>query len=68
MESTQVLSIVLREMTSYAAGWRLDWSNFDGRDLRRQLYELRDWAHDACAGKTDEEYTQGTKFREEQRL
>ncbi len=66
METEKILAIVLREMTAYGYGWRLDWNDFDGRTLRNQLNSLNAWATDALDGETDDEYTDGTRFCETQ--
>lgn len=60
MTDKEILTIVLREMTAIGQGWRLDWSDFDGRTLRDQLNSLASWAEE---GKGD--YTEGTEFIEE---
>ena len=67
MEAREILEIVLREMRAYGSGWRMNWSDFDGRTLRHQLGQLAAWAEDALAGERDCEgdYTAGTRFEEE---
>jgi len=62
MTEKEILNNVLREMTAIGRGWRSDWSDFDGRTLRAQLDDIKNWA---CDNPT-EEYTQGTEFEENQ--
>ena len=64
MEAKKVLDVVMREMCAFGQGWRADWSDFDGRALRRQLEHLAGWAEDALTGK-DSDYTQGSQFLDE---
>jgi len=65
MNAEKVLDIVLREMQAYGCGWRNDWSDFDGRQLRGQLIELALWAKKALAEEVvDGDYIEGTKFYE----
>lgn len=59
--AANVLAVVLREMMAYAAGWRLDWSDFDGRTLRDQLSDLATWAEKALVEEV-EEFQCGTHF------
>ena len=62
MDAKDVLVIVLREMTAYGQGWRNDWYNFDGRQLRKQLGKLADWAGTALLSAEAIDYDKGTKF------
>ncbi len=62
----QVLEITLGEMQQIGAGWRVDWSGFDGRYLRSQLDDLAKWANQAARDETRVEYTAGTNFHKEQ--
>lgn len=62
MEAKEVLNVVLREMCAYGEGWRNDWSNFDGRYLRRQLNALAGWAEKALASEEVSNYTVGSEF------
>lgn len=59
----KVLSTVLREMRAYGAGWRMDWSGFDGRTLRDQLGGLADWAEAMLKDNAEwQDYNEGTEF------
>ena len=62
MKSEKVLEIVLREMNAYGAGWRMNWSDFDGRSLRSQLNEISKFADKALASETDIDYNWGSEF------
>ena len=53
-----ILKIVLREMKAIGEGWRMDWSDFDGRTLRDQLNNLAEWAETG----DDPDYTSGSEF------
>lgn len=64
MDAKAVLDVVLREAYAYAYGWRLDWSDFDGRTLLRQISDLKKWAEQALEQEDMPEYTQGTEFLE----
>lgn len=46
---SQRANAAIDALTSISAGWRADWSDFDGRTLRDQLREVID----ALAGRTD---------------
>ena len=62
MDTKKVLDIVIREMGAYTQAWRLDWSDFDGRYLSKQMSELADWAKEAEASAEDSDYTGGSDF------
>ena len=62
MDAKDVLVIVLREMTAYGQGWRNDWGNFDGRQLRKQLKKLAEWAETALLSAEAIDYDKGTEF------
>ena len=64
MDTDRILEIVLREMTAYGQGYRLDWSDFDGRTLRDQLNRIRDWAIRAKTDPNIFEYKAGSIFLE----
>ena len=57
MNTDDVLKIVLREMRAYGQAWRIDWYDFDGRQLRDQLDGIAEWAENPT-----EDYTEGTEF------
>ena len=63
----EVLKVVLREMCAYGEAWRLDWSDFDGRQLLRQLDSLAEWAERALSDPTVGEYSDGTLFLDAQK-
>ena len=65
MQAVKVLDIVIREMTAIGQGWRLDWSDFDGRGLRDQLDSLASFAWEALKSDIDIDYNKGTIFLEE---
>ncbi len=65
MEAKDVLIIVLREMTALGRGWRMDWSDFDGRTLRHQLNGIEEWAERALVSDEVLDYRLGTEFEEE---
>ena len=50
-------------MKAYGQGWRLDWSDFDGRTLRDQLDFLVYWAENP---NRSADYTDGSDFLKEQ--
>ena len=61
----KILDVVLREMCAYGDAYRLDWSDFDGRDLRRQLHHLAEWAKEKkSSGDRNVDYNAGTLFLE----
>lgn len=64
MDADRVLAVVCREMCAIGAGWRKDWSDFDGRTLRGQLDDLSKWAEGALAIPGDTDFTEGTQFLE----
>lgn len=65
MQPSKVLAIVLREMNAYGQAWRLDWSDFDGRQLRSQLEGISAWATCAIADDAEHlDYKAGTEFLE----
>lgn len=69
MDEGKVLKIVLREMTAYGRGWRMNWSWFDGRYLRDQLDSLEAWAQRALEPEVaigDKDYNAGSLFEKEQ--
>ncbi len=68
MEAIEVLKVVLREMTAIGTGWRMNWSDFDGRTLRDQLNALESWAVDALSSQQITDYQEGTRFRDENSL
>ena len=60
-----VLRVVLREIRAYGQAWRLDWSDFDGRQLRDPLEGVARWAERALKGEMGDppaECTDGTDF------
>jgi hypothetical protein len=65
MEASDVLKIVLREMTAYGTGWRCNWSDFDGRTLRNQLDSLAEWAESALRSERPVDFTRGTEHYRE---
>ncbi len=67
MDAEVVLRVVLREMGAYGQGWRLNWSEFDGRQLRYQLEGIDKWATQALSGSAvEDDYTAGSEFLKEQ--
>ena len=54
----EILAVVLREMVAVGNRWRMDWSDFDGRQLRYELDAIAKWSMDALEGKVEEEYTE----------
>ena len=66
MKLKKVLEILLREMRAYGQAYRNDWHDFDGRQLKKQLEELAEWAEHAMKHrKANEEFTRGTEFEKE---
>jgi hypothetical protein len=37
MKMSELLEMIKRELTALGRGWRMDYSDFDGRTLRNQL-------------------------------
>ena len=64
MDPRKVLDIVLREMCAYGVAYRLDWSDFDGRSLMRELGAIDTWAEEALLDPNAEDYREGTKYLE----
>ena len=62
MTPEKVLEIVRREMTAIGTGWRMDWSDFDGRTLRSQLDSLDSFAEKALESEIEIDYTEGKSF------
>lgn len=68
LTTEQVLEITLREMKAFGMGWRMNWSEFDGRYLRAQLNTLAEWAERAARGENvGDDYSEGSNFLEDQR-
>ena len=61
----EVLLVVLREMEAFGNGWRMDWSEFDGRTLRNQLDSLSKWAYQRLQGEDLPEFKRGSEFYNE---
>lgn len=66
MNSTEVLLIVLREMTAVGHGWRVNWSDFDGQKLCDQLNRIAAWAELALAADVPSDFTEGNEFVDKQ--
>lgn len=62
MTPEQIVKIMAREARAVGAGWRHDWSEFDGRTLRDQMNALADWAERALADGGVPEFTEGSDF------
>lgn len=45
-----VPKVALECLTDLGEAWRSDWSDFDGRTLRDQLYEIEDLVERECRG------------------
>lgn len=65
MEAVKVLGIVQREILAIGQGWRMDWSDFDGRNLRHQLRRVSEFASNALKSEVDLDFTGGTEFLKE---
>lgn len=61
----EILAVVLREMVAVGTGWRMDWSDFDGRTLRDQLDMIAEWAEKARKGQVREEHTEESEWCKE---
>lgn len=62
MNKKDKLNILCREVDAIGVGWRMDWSEFDGRQLMRQLQSLTEWA----LSDNIDDITEGTEFLEYQ--
>ena len=61
MKAEKILKIVRREICAIGESWRMDWSDFDGRTLHDQLYEISDFIDTAIKSEIDVDFTEGTE-------
>lgn len=64
MEDKEKLKIINREIIALGQYYRNDWSGFDGRTLRDELYRLSDWIENDN-NKNFDEFTKSLKEQEE---
>ncbi len=63
MKESNVISVLSREMRAIGDGWRINWSDFDGRQLQYQLHALAKWGEDAMTEtETESDYAEGSAF------
>ncbi len=62
----EIIEILCREMRAYGNAWRMDWSDFDGRQLLSQLGSLAIWAENSLKLEEGDDfnYVDGTEFLE----